>query len=174
MLTCCKKNYYSKQSLAKHRRDHHGGISCDLCNKPFSSKRSLDSHKSRYHKSQFTVQSRDKIGYDWSMKAPQWVASSSSNPNKQNCLLVPVDGGESVPISIPKNLYSAPKCDLRLIEACERAGFKITTRGTIDHDEIDTGINYEKFIRDCGNLCFKEEYENLYRSLISHGFEFFD
>ena len=97
----------------------------------------------------------------------------ASSLNKNNFILVPVDGGNPVPVSIPKNMYCAPNCDLEFIKACEKAGLKTTDRGTIAVDEIDTEINYTTFIKDCNDRCFKCEYERLYQRLDEYGYDFF-
>lgn len=191
MFTCCNKQFSSKQSLAGHRRDNHGGISCDQCNKAFYSKRSLDSHKSRYHK-QFT------------RKAPTYLFSQDTRVNDSGkplgdvalpplaetptkttlsdpddvknttCLLIPVKGGDPVSVSIPKNLYNPPKCDMKFILACQNSGFGTTSEGTITLDGIDTQIDYGKFIQDCNVRCFKPKYECLYKRLHEQGYDFSD
>lgn len=137
MLTCCNKQFSSKQSLAGHRRDYHGGIFCDQCNKAFYSKRSLDSHKSRYHKQNLVTRKEPTLLF---CKDDTCVSESAS-----------------IPVFDDK-----------------KSGLGTTSQGAITLDGTDTGIDYEKFVKDCNVLCFKPEYECLYQRLVEQGYDFFE
>eukprot|EP00116_Pleurobrachia_bachei_P018733 sb/3478995/ len=92
-------------------------------------------------------------------------------------LLVPADKGSVKELKLPGDLVVAPETNnptmLRsLLDAFEKAGICRKENGHLCYNDSDTGLNYDEFVKDCINLRFHREMNELYNVLYANGFKF--